>query len=42
MQSINTAIRLCSVMASKPGHSKLYKKKIMVSMVTPEINLVYP
>jgi hypothetical protein len=42
MQSIEAIHGLSSVMASEPGHSRLYKKKMMVSMITLEINLVYP
>jgi hypothetical protein len=41
MQSIEASHGLCSVMATEPGHSRLYKKKMMASMVTLEINLVY-
>jgi hypothetical protein len=41
MQSIEVAQRIRSVMASEPGHSRLYKKKMMATMVTLEIYLVY-
>jgi hypothetical protein len=42
MQSIEAAQEIRSVMASKPGHSRLYKKKTMATTITIEINLVYP
>jgi hypothetical protein len=42
MQSIEAAQGIRSVMASEPGHSRLYKKETMSTTVTLEINLVYP
>jgi hypothetical protein len=43
MQSIAAAHGLRLVMASMPGDRRLYcKKKMMATMVTLEINLVYP
>jgi hypothetical protein len=42
MQSIEPAHGLHSVMTSEPDHSRLYKKKMMASTTTLEINLVYP
>jgi hypothetical protein len=43
MQSIEVAHGLRSVMASGPGDRRLYyKKKMMVTNVILEINLVYP
>jgi hypothetical protein len=42
MQSIETAHGLYSAMASGSGDRRLYKKKMMATKVTVEINLVYP
>jgi hypothetical protein len=41
MQSIVAAQGIRSVIASELGHSRLHKKKMMLIMVTLEINLVY-
>jgi hypothetical protein len=41
MQSNEAAHGLRSVMAGGLDHSRLYKKKMMASTVTPKINLVY-
>jgi hypothetical protein len=42
MQLIEATHGLCSVMASGPSDRRLfYKKKIMATKITIEINLVY-